>query len=686
MTAVALVRRYHRLIGLALLAFLIPLAAITVRGARLIAQFDADKPLSGAVLLDVHGEVIATLGRRAENYVPFEEIPWHVANAVVAIEDARFWQHPGVDVIGIGRAVWVNLQEGRRAQGASTITQQLARHLFLTPEKTFARKIQEAVYAVLLELRYTKSEILGMYLNQVYFGEGAYGIENAARTYFGKSATRLTLSEGALLAGLLRAPSHYSPFQNPEAAKERRNVVLARMAELELIDAAERERASREELVLAERRSGEAPYFVDYVRSWLLERFDTATLFGENLRVRTTLDLRLQRIAEEALGPYQGAIVVLDTATGAIRAMVGGRDYRESQFNRAVSAVRQPGSAFKPFVFAAALERGWQMNDLVEDVPQTYGDYAPRNFREEYWGRVTLKHAIVHSLNNGAVWLLREIGVSAALEMARRLGITTLTAADRHLGIALGGLTRGVTPLEMAAAYLPFATGGIAHPPHAVLEARDEAGRVYYRHRPAPRRVLSEEVAYFITEMLQDAVRRGTGSAADIGRPQAGKTGTADDQRNAWFVGYTPELVASVYIGNDDGSSLPGGGGTLAAPVWGRMMTRALEGVPPSSFGAPEYVVTGVTIDVFTGLLANENCPYREVDSFVIGRVPVTYSPCAWREKRDDPAAPPGAGPPSDDRFGSEEEDEDEDLPNAEPGSDSRPRPWSGPVLEPAFD
>jgi len=626
-----------RIIAVALLVLLIPLVVVIARGHLLIRRFQAEMPLARSVLLDVNGEVFASVGRESGLFIPFDEIPPHVIDAVVAIEDARFWQHPGVDVIGIARAVVANLREGRRAQGASTITQQLVRNLFLTPEKTFARKIQEAIYALLLERHYTKSEILELYLNEVYFGEGAYGIEEASRSYFGKPASRLTLAEGALLAGLLQAPSRYTPYQNPETARARRDTVLMRMEELKMIDEAEREQAASEPISLAEKRGGQAPYFVDYVRAWLVERFDPATLAREGLRVQTTLDLSVQRAAERALGDHQGAIVVLDVASGAIRAMVGGRDYRESQYNRAIHATRQPGSAFKPFVYAAALERGWQMNDLVEDVPRTYGGYAPRNFREEYWGPITMKQALSRSLNNGSVWLLREIGVTAAMEMAERLGISTLTADDRHLGLALGGLKTGTTPLEMAAAYLPFASGGIRREPFAVLEVKDGEGRVYYRHRPAPRRVLSEEVAYFITDMLQEAVRRGTGTAANIGRPQAGKTGTTDDQVSAWFVGYTPDLVASVYVGNDDGSPLPGGGGTLAAPIWARVMSEALRDRPATTFSVPDYLVTGVTVDFLTGLLADENCPYREVDSFVRGREPTTYSPCAWSRTRPSP-------------------------------------------------
>lgn len=637
MSTVSRARRLARLLALIVLVLLVPVAVVAGRGYALIRRFEAERPLAGAVLLDVNGEVLAAVGRSAGPYIPFDEIPPHVVDAVVAIEDARFWQHPGVDPIGIARALLVNVREGRRAQGASTITQQLARNLFLTAQKTLGRKIQEAIYALLLEARYPKSEILELYLNEVYFGEGAYGIEEASRVYFGKPASRLSLAEGALLAGLLQAPSRYTPYQNPSAARERRDVVLARMHELGMIDEDERLRAANEPVQLAERRAGQAPYFVDYVRAWLMERFDAATLSREGLRVRTTLDPELQRAAERALGDHQGAIVALDVSSGAIRAMVGGRDYRESQFNRAVYAQRQPGSAFKPFVYAAALERGWQMNDLVEDIPRDYSGYAPRNFRDEYWGPITMKQALSRSLNNGTVWLLREIGVTAAMEMAERLGITTLTADDRHLGLALGGLWTGTTPLEMAAAYLPFASGGLRHVPFAVLEVQDATGRVYYRHRPAPRRVLSEEVAYFITDMLQEAVRRGTGTAASIGRAQAGKTGTTDDQVSAWFVGYTPELVASVYVGNDDGTPLSGGGGTLAAPIWGRMMSEALRDKPRSDFAVPEYVVTGVLVDSLTGLLADENCPYREVDAFVPGREPTAYAPCAWSSQPADP-------------------------------------------------
>jgi len=525
----------------------------------------------------------------------------------------------------------------------------------------------------------------------VYFGEGAYGIEEAARVYFGKPAARLSLSEGALLAGLLRAPSRYTPYRDLQGAQARRDTVLRRMRELGFIDEATQLSAQAEPVVLAQRSGGKAPYFVDYVHTWLSEHFDAATLLSGGLRVKTTLDPKVQRAAEEALGNRQGAVVVLDATSGAILAMVGGRDYRESQFNRAVFALRQPGSAFKPFVYAAALERGWQMNDLIEDVPRDFGGYAPANFGDEYWGPITLKQGLVRSLNNGSVWLLREIGVNAAMEMARRLGITTLTPDDRHLALALGGLKQGVSPLEMAGAYLPFATGGIRHVPFAVIEVTDSSGQVLYRHRPLPRRVLSEEVAYFITDMLQDAVRYGTGAAADIGRPQAGKTGTANDERSAWFIGYTPELVASVYVGNDDGSPLPGGGGSLAAPIWRRLMVQALQDRPPRPFSVPPYVVTGVAVDSLTGLLAGENCPHRELDSFVRGREPQRYSPCAWSRRLDPREPQPPTQPQRRPMSG-----EDPETTPAEPipQEERSPEPFDlspnslqpGPILEHAFD
>jgi len=704
-------RRVLRITIWAFLIAMIPVAVTVVRGTLLIAAYESESLRRAATLYDDRGAVIATLGRRQGAYVTFGDLPEAFVNAVIAAEDRRFWTHRGVDFLGIARAAFANIRSGTREQGASTLTQQLAKNLFLSAEKTFVRKGQEAIFAILLETRYTKREIFEMYVNEVYFGEGAYGVDEAARTYFDKSAVELTLPEAAMLTALLRAPSVYSPFKNPELARERRSIVLGLMHAQGYIDAAQLAQAESAPIELAARRGGKAPYFVDYVQQWLINRFGAHTVFNSGLKVWTSLDTQAQGAAEEALGAQQGAIVALDPGSGAIKAMVGGRDYAESQFNRATQSTRQPGSAFKPFVYAAALERGWKMNDLVEDIRRDFGDYTPRNFKNEYWGPVTMKHALVESLNNGTVWLLSQIGVRSAFDMASRLGITTLTSSDLNLALALGGITHGTTPLEMAKAYIPFANGGIAYEPFAVREVRDADGALLYRHRPEAKRVLSREVAFFITDMLQAAVLYGTGTAANIGRPQAGKTGTTDRNVSAWFVGYTPTLTAAVYIGNDDGTPLAGGGGTLAAPTWGRFMTGALHGQPIVDFAVPPNVRRGYPIDIFTGLGANENCPYREYDSFVWGQEPRQSSPCTWGIAQnpgpfigDEGSGPDGIsarlivpgtegasldrGAPLDspgDRRGSERLD-------APPGSERGGRDGapddadSGPTLERAFD
>lgn len=623
--------RYRKLFLVAALFVAIPLTYTLGRAAAEIYRYEQEGIPHGSELLDAHGGVLARLGDRSIPFVSIEDMPDHLIDAVIAAEDTRFWRHRGIDMFGIARAAVANFQAGERLQGGSTITQQAAKNLFLYPDRTFVRKLREAVYALLMEFRFSKEKILELYLNEMYFGEGAYGIGDAAQKYFRKKPSQLTLEESAMLAALLRAPSAYSPFLNPELAKERRSLVLKRMDELSMIDVAERLRADESPLPTLAERPRLAPYFADYVRAWLVERFGAAAVFKQGFTVQTTLDPRVQNAAERALGGRQGAIVAVDPQTGHIKAMVGGRNYSESQFNRAVHAVREPGSAFKPFLIAAALERGWMMNDLVEDRAQAYGeqgDYSPKNFGDQYWETVTMKHMIVESLNNGAVWLAQEIGIDRVLEMARRLGISTLTAGDRHLAATLGGLERGVTPLEMASAYAVFAAGGRYLAPAAIIEVRDQNGHPVYRHQPTPRRVLSEQTAFFVTDILQDAVIKGTGRAADIGRPQGGKTGTTNDRVNAWFVGYTPELSAAVYAGEDDRTPLGGGGGSIAAPIWNRFMKEALSGVPLRDFPVPAGVERNISIDVFTGLLADENCRLTEKDSFPRGRKPKEASPC----------------------------------------------------------
>lgn len=623
--------RWLRVLKVLLLLLLIPLLAWVAAAAIRVIRLDPEADGEAATLFDRNGEQIATLGTRKQAFISLAEITPEMQQAIIAIEDSRFFLHPGIDIRGIARALWVDLKRGRRAQGASTITQQLARVLYLSPEKTVQRKAAEMLLALLLEMRYSKSRILEIYLNTIYFGEGAYGIADAALTYFGKPVSELTLSEAALLAGLPKAPSTLSPYSNPDKALARRDLVLERMIDLAYITAEQAEAAKNEPLSLAGLRGGLAPYFVDYVSAQLIESYGATAVHRGGLRVHTTLDLKMQRAAREALGKSQGAIVAIDPTDGAIRSMVGGRDYVESQFNRATQAVRQPGSAFKPFVYAAALEQGLPMNYLLVDHPGDFNGYRPENFKGEYWGSVTLKFALTRSLNTASVRLLKQIGVDAGIEMAKRLGIGTLLLPDdRNLALALGGLTKGVIPLDMAAAYAVFANGGFYNEPYAIEQVYDARGRLIFRHRPHSRRVLNEEVAYLMTNMLQSVVEQGTGTAANIGRPQAGKTGTTNNTLSAWFVGYTPQLSATVYVGHDTRQPLSLGGGSLAAPIWGKFAVAALSDEPVQGFSVPVGVQTNIPVDPFTGKIAGSKCRSQERDAFVPGTLPTQVAPCYW--------------------------------------------------------
>lgn len=625
-------RPFALLAGLALLWLL-------VRAWWIVRSFDPDLPPRSAAVFDVRGELIGTVGAPRSPFVPLERVSPELVEAVIATEDSRFYRHPGIDPVGVARALWANLRAGTIVQGGSTITQQLARTLFLTPERTWLRKLDEAALALMLELRFSKERILELYLNRVYFGEGATGVGAAALTYFGKEPSDLTLGESALLAGLIRAPSALSPYRNPEASLARRRVVLGRMVEVGFISPRRAEEAAREELRLAGVRGGVAPWYLDWIGPQLEERFGFNLVHRGGLRVHTGFDLRMQRAAVRALGHRQGAIVAIDPRTGDVKAMVGGRDYLESQFNRAVAARSQPGSAFKPFVYAVALEQGWTMNAMVEDVPRRFADYEPRNFADRYWGPVTMKHALVMSLNVGSVWLASRVGIDRALALARALGITTLTPEDRHLAATLGGLKLGVSPLEMAQAFGAFAAGGIFRPARSYVRVVDQDGYVWYEAPPPEgRRVLRPEVAYLLTNMLQDALERGTGHLARLGRPAAGKTGTTDRLVSAWFVGYTPQLVAAVYIGNDDRTPVGGTGGVVAAPVWKAFMEEALAGEPPLDFPVPDGVVTGIPVDIFNGRRADGLCRWVELDAFVRGTEPFWWSPCVVGLQ------PPGTG------------------------------------------
>lgn len=533
------------------------------------------------------GTLIANRGMTGGEAIRLSEMSPHIPKAVVAIEDRRFYSHFGFDPVGLARAAFINLTSGRWVQGGSTLTQQLAKNLFLQPDRTLERKIQEVLLAFWLEHQHSKDEILEMYLNRVYFGSGAYGVEAAARRYFGKPARQLNLAESALLAGLLKAPSRLSPARDPEAAAARAQLVLAAMRDQGMIGDGEMAAAMSAPAVRAAAYwTGSEHYVADRVMELL------PGLIGEvreDVIVETTVDMTLQKLAEKAIRRTisaesgtrkvsQGALVSID-GSGAVRAMVGGYDYATSQFDRASEARRQPGSAFKPFVFLAALERGQTPASLRVDAPVRVGKWAPENFRGKYQGEVSLTEALAQSLNSVAVQLAMEVGPRAVAETAYRLGIETRLGTQPSL--ALGAAE--VSLLELTAAYVPFANGGLRPPVRFVERVTTTTGKVLYAARTASApRVIRPEHAAMMNSMLAAVVDHGTGRGARFGWPAAGKTGTSQNARDAWFVGYTANLVTGVWFGNDDGRAMRDvTGGTLPVTAWKEFMQAAHAGLKP---------------------------------------------------------------------------------------------------------
>ncbi len=545
-------------------------------------------------LVAADGRVIAVRGASGERFVALAEIsPWLV-KAVIATEDSRFRRHFGIDPIGLARAMVTNLQAGEVVAGGSTITQQLAKNLYLTPERSLTRKLQELTLAVWLEANLSKDEILTLYLNRVYLGAGAYGVEAAARRYFAKPARELGLAESAMIAGLLKAPSAYAPTSDLGRARERAAVVLARMQDEGAITAEQAAAARAKPAKLAPESEELAAYFVDWVLEGLAGQLGKPE---RDLYVHTTLDLKLQAAAEKALATTlaksgarnavdQGAIVLLDTA-GAVRAMVGGRDYRASPFNRAANAHRQPGSAFKPFVYVTALEAGWQPGNLIDDRPVRIGKWQPVNFDGKFRGKITLTEAFAHSVNSPAVRLAETVGPKRVTEKAKELGIAS--GLQPVPSIALG--TSEVTLLELTGAYLPFASGGLRRPVYGVTEVADARERPIYRHQATQVRVVEPRAAAAMQQLMVAAVERGTGKAARLGDRQAGgKTGTTQNARDAWFVGYSGEHVAGVWLGNDDNRPMKGvSGSNLPARIWREvMLATPAATAPPAPKARPE--------------------------------------------------------------------------------------------------
>jgi penicillin-binding protein 1A len=686
------------------------------------------------------------------------DVPQVLTQAVIAVEDARFFEHPGLDIIGIARAVWTNLRRGGKIEGASTITQQLARSLFLSAERTYARKIRELILAYKMELILSKEEILELYLNQIYFGQGAYGVVAAAQTYFGKSLSELTLGEAAMLAGLPKSPNNYSPYKNLERARKRQEHVLLRMEEAGFIKIEERLDALTKPLLL--RRPGAeqvAPYFIEHVRQHLVNKYGEAMVYKGGLEIFTTLNVEMQKAAERALarglreldkrqgwrGPVgtqditalpapgpptpqekplqpgeivqsvvvkigrdavqmqvgsvvgqmlyddmawakrrlkgkdpvkdavtlptvknllkpgdvievslkkveknttwfqleqtpivEGALVAIDPRNGSIRAMVGGYDFARSEYNRVITARRQPGSAFKPIIYATAFNEGLSPATVVLDAPVIYENeedpektWKPENYGKRFHGPVSLREALIHSHNVATVKLLEKIGIKPVVEFAKTLGITS--PINQDLSLALG--SSGITPLEMVSAYAVFANQGYKLQPYAVSTVQDPAGQPLEQILFEPQQVITRETAYLITNVLEDVIQKGTGQLArTIERSVAGKTGTTNDFTDAWFIGYTPNLATAVWVGFDDIRTLgeTESGAHAALPIWLEFMQAALPLVPPAPFEIPEDI-RYARVDPRSGLLAPDQGDQGVVEVFNKGTEPTETAPDA---------------------------------------------------------
>jgi penicillin-binding protein 1A len=532
------------------------------------------------------GSVLATRGEMPGANVSLKDLPPYLPRAFIAIEDRRFYSHYGVDPIGIARAAVANILHRGVSQGGSTLTQQLAKNLFLTQERTLQRKLQEVELALWLERKHSKSEILELYLNRVYFGSGAYGVEAAAQRYFGKSAKNVTIAEAAMLAGLVKSPSRLAPNRNPEGAEKRAETVLTAMADAKFITEAQA-KASIGHPSYNVKAAGAGT--VNYVADWIGEVLDD--LIGQidqNIVVETSIDPKLQSVAEASIidelaaksvkfNVSQGALVAM-TPEGAVRAMIGGRNYAESQYNRAVTAKRQPGSAFKPFVFLTAIEAGLTPETIRQDAPLDVKGWKPENYTHEYFGAVTLTQALAMSLNTVAVRLGLEVGAKNVVRTAHRLGISS--KLETNASIALG--TSEVSLTELVGAYAPFANGGRGVAPHVVTKIRTPEGKVLYARLPDQLgQVIEPRSVAMMNTMMQETLLSGTARKAEIpGWMAAGKTGTSQDFRDAWFIGYTANLVTGVWLGNDDNSpTRKATGGGLPVEVWTRFMRVAHQGV-----------------------------------------------------------------------------------------------------------
>ncbi|MEK4061814.1 MULTISPECIES: transglycosylase domain-containing protein [unclassified Paenibacillus] len=638
----------HRFRGLFRLLAVMTVLLLLASGALIGYLYQKDLPPIGddirSKLLDSRGNVLATFTNdgRSRDPVKLEEISPLLIQATLAVEDRKFYDHSGFDLKGMARAVLVNLEAGKRTQGASTLTQQLARNLYLTHEKTWTRKAKEALYTMQLEMKFSKDEILNMYLNEIYYGHGAYGIEAAARMYFGKAAADLDLAESAMLAGIPKGPTYYSPYTHMENAKKRQGIILSAMANVGDITDAEAQTAAREGLNFKPQGQKDttvaAPYFRDYVRSLVIDTLHISSdeLDQGGLKVYTTLDSDMQQAAEDAVdkgmdgsSELETALVSIDPRTGYIKAMVGGTNYRTNPFNHALATTRQPGSSFKPIMYLTALSSKTMTGLSVFNSQPTlfhYDNnrktYQPRNFGDKYLGEINMRQAIAASDNIYAVNTIMKVGADKVAEMAANMGIGSPLQSVPSL--ALG--TSPVSPLEMASAFAVIGGGGAKLPVTAILKITDSKGNLLYE---APQgqgqKVVEPAAAYVLTRLMEGVFESGgTGNrvASVIKRPVAGKTGTTDT--DGWMVGFTPELSTAVWVGYDKGREIATSDGRRAAPIFAEFTEKALANVPPKTFPIPDGVVS-VYINPQSGKLATAACPEKELETFISGTEPTEY-------------------------------------------------------------
>lgn len=567
-------------------------------------------PTETTYIYDINGTLLTRIHDEANReVVPLDNISPNLKRAVLAIEDSHFYLHHGINPGGIMRALVANIEQGETVEGGSTLTMQLVKNLFLSPNRSFSRKAAEAVLSIRMEQILEKNEILELYLNQVYWGHNLYGIETASQSYFNKPSSELTLAEAAMLAGIIQAPEEYSPFVNYPLAKQRQAVVLGRMRDLKWITAEEEAEARKQPLLVGRVTSfgqSNLPYVTDAVIQELTRRFGRDAVLKGGMRVQTTIDMNFQRMAERTVQRwherlyYQGvfysrsngqvALVAVDPRTHFVKAMVGGVDFQSSQYNRAIQARRQTGSAFKPFVYYAAFASGrYGPDSIVQDSPVSYRDgdgyYSPQNYGGGFSGAVSIRKALEVSLNIPAIKLGQAVGLNKVIEICRSLGITS--PMEPVISMPLGAID--MTPMEMAGAFATFASNGWHSDPTFIVQVTDSMGNILLDNTPKPKLVLDPWSVASLTNVLQGVISQGTATSARIGRPAAGKTGTTSSQRDIWFVGYVPQLSTAVWVGNDDNRPLASGstGGSFVAPIWRDFMHQAMQGKPVENFPSP---------------------------------------------------------------------------------------------------